>query len=102
MFWEYYLKHCCISIFDAVKAGILSNQLTLALEPEAAAVYCKEITTRRAKDADYEIALATFSPGESFILVDCGGNLSFFYRKSQVFSQATALLWVGSKENCFV
>ncbi|KAK3588040.1 hypothetical protein CHS0354_012086 [Potamilus streckersoni] len=48
------------------QAGIPDNQLDLALEPEAAAIYCKAISTK--KDG------SSFDPGTQFILVDLGGG----------------------------
>ncbi|KAL3831483.1 hypothetical protein ACJMK2_023224 [Sinanodonta woodiana] len=48
------------------EAGIPDNQLALALEPEAAAIYCKAISVKR--DG------SSFEPGTRFILVDLGGG----------------------------
>ncbi|KAL3831480.1 hypothetical protein ACJMK2_023221 [Sinanodonta woodiana] len=48
------------------EAGIPNNQLDLALEPEAAAIYCKAISVKT--DG------SSFEPGTQFILVDLGGG----------------------------
>ncbi|KAL3831479.1 hypothetical protein ACJMK2_023220 [Sinanodonta woodiana] len=48
------------------EAGIPNNQLDLALEPEAAAIYCKAISVNRDGSC--------FEPGTQFILADLGGG----------------------------
>ncbi|KAK3588035.1 hypothetical protein CHS0354_012081 [Potamilus streckersoni] len=48
------------------EAGIPDNQLDLALEPEAAAIYCKAISVK--------LDGSSFEPGTQFILVDLGGG----------------------------
>lgn len=58
---------------SAVEAGIKSNSLTLALEPEAASVLCKRLPIERlhlgtARDFD------AFESGKSYILLDMGGG----------------------------
>ncbi|CAG2207277.1 Ubiquitin-conjugating enzyme E2 J1,Probable ubiquitin-conjugating enzyme E2 33,Ubiquitin-conjugating enzyme E2 32,Ubiquitin-conjugating enzyme E2 6,Ubiquitin-conjugating enzyme E2 34 [Mytilus edulis] len=50
----------------AEKAGIPGNQLTLALEPESAALYC-QLGTHRS-------GLSPLKPDDKFILLDCGGG----------------------------
>ncbi|XP_060608535.1 heat shock 70 kDa protein 12A-like [Ruditapes philippinarum] len=58
----------------AAKAGIPEDQLTLALEPEAAAIYCKELVVSRAKEQKQEAKLQTFDPGSQFMVLDLGGG----------------------------
>lgn len=59
----------------ANNAGIDNGQLTLALEPEGAAIYCKEITVKRVEDrSTNSAALSSFSPGSQFLLLDLGGG----------------------------
>ncbi|XP_053373619.1 heat shock 70 kDa protein 12B-like [Mercenaria mercenaria] len=58
----------------AHKAGIPVDQLTLALEPEAAAIYCKEIVVSRAKEQGKEAQSQSFSPGAQFMVLDLGGG----------------------------
>ncbi|KAL3831481.1 hypothetical protein ACJMK2_023222 [Sinanodonta woodiana] len=48
------------------EAGIPNNQLDLALEPEAAAIYCKAISMKTEG--------SSFEPGTQFILADLGGQ----------------------------
>ena len=55
-----------------LQAGIEDKQLTLALEPEAAAIYCKQIAIQRFEKDDKTI-LSAFEPGTKFLLLDLGG-----------------------------
>lgn len=54
------------------KAGIPGLQLTLAYEPEAAALYCRESTYQRKGQLIGPIS--TFGTGESLLILDCGGK----------------------------
>ncbi|KAK3611841.1 hypothetical protein CHS0354_040515 [Potamilus streckersoni] len=54
----------------AVTAGIPSNQLTLALEPEVASLYC----TRIPLVSTYNAESCPLLPGTTFILIDAGGG----------------------------
>lgn len=58
----------------ANKAGIPSDQLTLEIEPEAAAVYCKELASVKAKEAGQEDVMKVFEPGSQFMVLDLGGG----------------------------
>ena len=46
--------------------------LLLALEPEAAAIYCKELAVRRTQGVDGAF-LRAFDPGEKYVVLDLGG-----------------------------
>ncbi|XP_053374144.1 heat shock 70 kDa protein 12A-like [Mercenaria mercenaria] len=56
------------------QAGIPEDQLTLALEPEAAAIYCEELFISKAKEQGQEAQLQSFSPGAQFMVLDLGGG----------------------------
>lgn len=58
----------------AVKAGIDSDMLTIALEPEAAALYVKHLPVERRVDGKRGDEFHTFSPGSKYIVVDAGGG----------------------------
>ena len=48
----------------------------LALEPECAAIYCKELSNIRAiDDADREENTHYFNPGAHVMVIDLGGTL---------------------------
>lgn len=55
----------------AVKAGIPANQLMLALEPEAAAIYCGTLKHGTLKDINKEEFL---SVGSRYMILDMGGG----------------------------
>lgn len=57
-----------------LQAGIAKNQLKLALEPEAAAILCKQVALSKDKE---ESEVKAFQPGSKFMVVDCGGTCSF-------------------------
>ncbi|KAL4221821.1 Heat shock 70 kDa protein 12A [Mactra antiquata] len=58
---------------SASRAGIPNDQLTLALEPESAAIFCKELALNRVDGVEGAF-LRAFDPGEKYIVVDCGGG----------------------------
>lgn len=49
--------------------------LTIALEPEAAALYVKHLPVEKRIDGKGCDGLQTFSPGSKYIVVDAGGLL---------------------------
>lgn len=56
------------------KAGIDSDMLTIALEPEAAALYVKHIPVEKRVEGKEGDVLKTFAPGSKYIVVDAGGK----------------------------
>ncbi|KAL5005892.1 hypothetical protein ScPMuIL_017050 [Solemya velum] len=57
----------------AVKAGISGDSLALALEPEAAAVYCKHLSLQRVSDGR-GARIEPLAPGTQFMVIDMGGG----------------------------
>ena len=53
----------------AEKAGIDGDNLIIALEPEAASMFCKYMPVEKGTDS-----LQTFKPGSKYIILDCGGG----------------------------
>nr|XP_034300205.1 heat shock 70 kDa protein 12A isoform X2 [Crassostrea gigas]XP_034300206.1 heat shock 70 kDa protein 12A isoform X2 [Crassostrea gigas] len=53
----------------ALKAGIKKDNLTIALEPEAASMYCQYV----AKEDTLSPTLGVVKPGTKYILIDLGG-----------------------------
>jgi len=45
----------------------------LALEPEAASIYCKHLPVERLVSGD-KSALGAFSPGTKYLILDAGGK----------------------------
>ncbi|XP_061164556.1 heat shock 70 kDa protein 12B-like [Saccostrea echinata] len=59
----------------AEKAGIEGGNLLLALEPEAASVYVKEMNVEVHQDQDMnQSRLSAFFPGTKYMIVDLGGG----------------------------
>lgn len=58
----------------AVQAGIDTDMLTIALEPEAAAIHIKHLPVERRVDGNEGDVFQTFSPGSKYIVVDAGGG----------------------------
>lgn len=56
------------------QAGIDSEMLTIALEPEAAALYVKYLPVERKVDGNDKEVLQAFAPGSKYIVVDAGGQ----------------------------
>ncbi|OPL33181.1 hypothetical protein AM593_07742, partial [Mytilus galloprovincialis] len=56
---------------SAEMAGISSNRLRIALEPEAASIYCQHLPTKKLEGAK-EFAVATV--GTKYMVVDLGGG----------------------------
>uniref|UniRef100_K1QN76 Heat shock 70 kDa protein 12A n=1 Tax=Magallana gigas TaxID=29159 RepID=K1QN76_MAGGI len=59
---------------SAMEAGIDSDMLTIALEPEAAALYVKHLPVERRVCEDECEDYGTFAPGSKYIVVDVGGG----------------------------
>lgn len=57
----------------AVKGGIPNSQLMLALEPEAASIYCKHIPSERMVSGG-KSQLNAFSPDTKYLILDAGGG----------------------------
>lgn len=55
------------------QAGIDDELLSLAYEPEAAAIFCKDITLQK-KIVGENACLSTFESGHQFLVLDCGGQ----------------------------
>lgn len=53
-------------------AGIESNNLSIALEPEAASVYCKHLPLDQLSGSDRDTSL--FKPGSKYMVIDLGGG----------------------------
>lgn len=61
----------------AVKAGIKTNQLTLALEPEAASIYCQHMYLVDKKDGssnEDDTFKRSVEKGQKYMVVDLGGG----------------------------
>lgn len=57
-----------------LQAGITDSCLTIALEPEAASLYCKMLAFKK---KETEIDMSSFCPGEKYMVLDAGGKYDF-------------------------
>lgn len=78
VFWIHiFVDHACLTNFTYVnafllyliKAGINNDNLTIALEPEAASMYCKNIPLVQLTNKEFDI----FSKGNQYLILDAGG-----------------------------
>ncbi|XP_052097935.1 heat shock 70 kDa protein 12A-like [Mytilus californianus] len=58
----------------ARKAGILGKNLTLALEPEAASIYCRRVAVGDSEDNEGCKAIAALGIGSKYVVLDQGGG----------------------------
>jgi hypothetical protein len=70
--WQRYFNICSFHWDTILQAGIKSKLLIIALEPEAAALYVKQIPVDSGLDKDSK-EQGTFAPGSKYIVVDAGG-----------------------------
>ena len=79
------------------KAGIPGKQIRLALEPEVASIYAKEVYLERSRNMVQQ-PNASFGQGTKFIVLDLGGNLMYnqiIYKENTFFG--CSLLLSGRK-----
>ena len=58
------------------KAGISEGKLTIALEPEAASVYCRYLPLQ-ATNQEQSSAISDFQVGIKYMIVDAGGESDY-------------------------
>jgi hypothetical protein len=57
----------------SLQAGLDSKMVTIALEPEAAAIFLKHLPLEKKKLGEVGDTFRAFSPGSQYIIVDAGG-----------------------------
>ncbi|XP_053399066.1 heat shock 70 kDa protein 12A-like isoform X2 [Mercenaria mercenaria] len=58
----------------AIEAGIKTQNLSLALEPEAASLFCRYLPMERVQGADGVGRISNLAPGKRYIVLDAGGG----------------------------
>ncbi|KAL4230425.1 Heat shock 70 kDa protein 12A [Mactra antiquata] len=59
----------------AQDAGIAGDHLTIALEPEAASLYCRHLPIEKSeKSGPEKMSLSSFGPGKRYLVLDAGGG----------------------------
>ncbi|WAR14120.1 HS12B-like protein [Mya arenaria] len=71
-----------VMIEAAKLAGTRKDKLTLAYEPEAAAIYCKQIRLANLREQGKDATIQPFPPGFKFLVLDLG--VSFYNFKSPI------------------
>lgn len=61
-----------ITLFSISKAGIPGDNLLIALEPEAASIYCQYLPTEKLNGADEGFTMSEV--GTKYMIVDLGGE----------------------------
>lgn len=56
-----------------IKAGIKSENLIIALEPEAASMYCRKMPLVYLSEKSDKDGIDIFSPGNQYLILDAGG-----------------------------
>ena len=54
------------------QAGIAANKLSIALEPEAASIFCRHVSVQKRIDTT-GACIASFSAGTKYLVLDAGG-----------------------------
>jgi len=63
-----------VSSIYLLQVGIKGDALILALEPEVASIYCKEVSAQKTyADYDQKFSLAAYDVGAKYTVVDIGG-----------------------------
>lgn len=57
-----------------LQAEIHTDNLSLSLEPEAAALYCRYLPHDRVIDADGNVTIKSFAVGDRYLVLDVGGK----------------------------
>ncbi|XP_053399071.1 heat shock 70 kDa protein 12A-like [Mercenaria mercenaria] len=58
----------------AIEAGIDTKHLSLALEPEAASLFCKYLPIQKVEGDDGQGRISSFAPGKRYLVLDAGGG----------------------------
>ncbi|XP_052081952.1 heat shock 70 kDa protein 12A-like isoform X3 [Mytilus californianus] len=80
----------------AVQAGIPENKLYIALEPEAASIFCQYLPTEKLNGADFKMA----KPGTKYMVVDLGGGTADITVHEKVSNEHLKELSSATGNNC--
>lgn len=83
-------------MYHLSQAGIDTEMLTVALEPEVAALYVKHLPVDKRIDGKEGDEFQTFSPGSTYIVVDAGGLFWYQYFNIKIMEISTC----KECENC--
>lgn len=75
--FQYITKPLLLTVSFYFQAGIDSNRLVIALEPEAASIFCKELPVEKFEGGSDNINV--FSTGQRYLVLDAGGNNNYHF-----------------------
>ena len=64
---------------------MISPNLIIALEPEAASLYCRTLAMEKFMGMGHASGKMSIKAGETYIIVDCGGMFCFALRSTSFF-----------------
>lgn len=68
------------------QAGIHSEQLSLALEPEAASLFCRFLPVKKIHGVNGVSDISNLAPGNRYLVLDAGGTLNIICVKMPLYS----------------
>jgi hypothetical protein len=78
-----YLRQICLKLIFlcmhiSFKAGLVTNKLTIALEPEAASIFCRHLSVHTAISGG-NTSIAKMPVGTRYMILDAGGMVHLYY-----------------------
>ncbi|XP_052819483.1 uncharacterized protein LOC128245378 isoform X3 [Mya arenaria] len=67
-----------------LRAGIKEDKLSLAYEPEAAAIYCKHMRLAKLREPGKDATIQAFPTGLKFLVLDLGGAVLYGFNPSVI------------------
>ncbi|XP_052819481.1 heat shock 70 kDa protein 12B-like isoform X1 [Mya arenaria] len=71
-------------VVAAEMAGIKEDKLSLAYEPEAAAIYCKHMRLAKLREPGKDATIQAFPTGLKFLVLDLGGAVLYGFNPSVI------------------
>ncbi|XP_052277506.1 heat shock 70 kDa protein 12A-like isoform X3 [Dreissena polymorpha] len=68
-----FMREAAINVNNS-SAGIATDNLSLSLEPEAAALFCRYLPHDRSTDLDGSVSIKSFRIGDRYLVLDVGGG----------------------------
>ena len=72
--------HLLILLQAGIISGKDSRQLVIALEPEAASIYCRSLDVNQFIEPSGQQSSPSFREGTKYLVIDAGGNMTSIYR----------------------
>ena len=69
----------CQWLYTTYQGGIPGDKLTIALEPEAASLFCRYLPVEKFVGKE-KMSISNFKTGTKYIVLDAGGNIKYCLR----------------------